>query len=163
MSGFLKFVIGIAVLLGVVGLVGLGVLGMFVAVPVASHSVVVQGEEIPARVAEVRAPERGDYEVSNFPVQTPVNASTQWGEPAQVQVNVHDSWMDGAESFTGVILLFGLPAITLVVILAMRRRKLAGSSDDPELVHELARRAQDLSQRMEALETILLDRTRVTR
>ena len=93
----------------------------------------------------------------------PVDTSTQWGAPAQIQVNVHDSWIDAASSFAGVILLIGMIAILFIVIRSMRRGRTANPSDETALIHELARRAQDLAQRMEALETILLDRTRATR
>ncbi len=83
--------------------------------------------------------------------------------PAHVQVNVHDSGLDSVGSFAGSILFLGILAIVFIVILSMRRSRVIAPSDETALVHELARRAQDLSQRMEALETILLDRTRATR
>ena len=84
-------------------------------------------------------------------------ASEPWGQPAQVQVN------GIVAPFTGLILFAGMLAILFLVIRSMRRGRTANPSDEPALVHELARRAQDLSQRMEALETILLDRTRAAR
>lgn len=92
-----------------------------------------------------------------------IEPPAKWDQPARVQVEVHESWVDGASNFAGILILFGLPAFIFVVLFAMRRKKSVHPSDEGVLVHELVRRAEDLSQRMEALETILLDRTRVTR
>jgi phage shock protein B len=69
------------------------------------------------------------------------------------------------------VLGFGPPLVTIALVPFFAivhynlRYKHKGNQtpDETALVHELARRAQDLSQRMEALETILLDRTRATR
>lgn len=157
MNGFLKFALGVAVL-GVVGLVGLSVMSI-VATLVFSRSAshrVVPGEEMPARTVDVSEVERGVYDNFNTPALVPHPVQADWSQPAQVQVNVHESWI-------GIILLFGTPAIIFIVIRSMRRGRVAAPSDESALVHELARRAQDLSQRMEALETILLDRTRTAR
>jgi len=164
MSKFLKFALGAAVL-GVVGLVGLSVMSI-VATLVFSRSAshrVVSGEEVPARTVAVSEVERGVYDTFNAPALVPHKVPANWSLPAQVQVNVHDSWIDAASPFVGMILLFGTPAIIFIVIRSMRRGKATAPSDESALVHELARRAQDLSQRMEALETILLDRTRTAR
>lgn len=68
-----------------------------------------------------------------------------------------------AGSLVGLSLFIATLAVIFIVIRSMRPRGANNVSDDSALVHELARRAQDLSQRMEALETILLDRTRATR
>ncbi len=86
-------------------------------------------------------------------------ASESWGQPAQVQVNGPGI----LPPFTEVFRLAGMLAMLFIIVRFMRRRRVAAPSDESALVHELARRAQDLSQRMEALETILLDRTRTAR
>ncbi len=164
MNGFLKFALGVAVL-GVVGLVGLSVMSI-VATLVFSRSAshrVVSGEEVPARAVNVSDVERGVYDTFNAPALEPPRVPANWSQPAQIHVNVHDSWIDAASPFLGVIILFGMPALIFIVIRSMRRGRVAPHSDESALVHELARRAQDLSQRMEALETILLDRTRAAR
>jgi hypothetical protein len=93
-----------------------------------------------------------------------VYASTSWDQPARVQTIIHESEERTVHySFVGVILLLGILLIFFVIVRSILRGKALGPSDDTALIHELARRAQDLSQRMEALETILLDRTRATR
>ena len=164
MNGFLKFALGVAVL-GVVGLVGLSVMSI-VATLVFSRSAshhVVSGEEVPARTVDVSEVEQGVYDTFNAPALVPHSVPANWNQPAQVQVNVHDSWIDAASQFVGLILLFGTPALIFIVIRSMRRGRVAAPSDESALIHDLARRAQDLSQRMEALETILLDRTRAAR
>ncbi len=161
MNGFLKFALGVAVL-GVVGLVGLSVMSI-VATLVFSRSAshrVVPGEEVPARAVAVSDVDRGVYDTFNTPAMVPHSVPANWSQPAQVQVTVHESWIDAASPFVGIILLFGMPALIFIVIRSMRRGRATAPSDESALVHELARRAQDLSQRMEALETILLDRTR---
>ena len=148
--------------------VGLNVLSVLVAITATtvgylSRDKVVAGEEVPARTVDVSEVERGVYDTFNAPALVPHSVPANWNQPAQVQVNVHDSWIDAASPFVGIIILFGMPAIIFIVIRSMRRGKATAPSDDSALVHELARRAQDLSQRMEALETILLDRTRAAR
>lgn len=163
MSGFLKFAIGVAVL-GVVGLVGLSALSMvWVIVAHDAHGRVVAVEEVPARTVEVNEIERSVYDTFNAPAETPRSVQPNWGTPAQIEVNVHDSWFAITETFIPLILLIGMLVTVAIVIGAMRRGKSASPSDETALVHELARRAQDMTQRMEALETILLDRTRATR
>lgn len=57
-----------------------------------------------------------------------------------------------------MMVLLAFLALLLVALRFAPSRKV-DPSVDTVLVHELARRAQDLSQRMEALETILLDRS----
>ena len=162
MSGFLKFAIGVAVL-GAVGLVGLSVMSMLWVFAVSEpHIRVVAGEEVPVRTVDLSEIER-EYGTFIARAEVPRSVQTSWGTPAQIQVNVHDSWIDTAGNFAGVILLIGMIAIAVVVIRSVLRGKAASPSDETALVHELARRAQDMTQRMEALETILLDRTRATR
>jgi hypothetical protein len=150
MNGFLKFALGVAVL-GAVGLVGL-----FVMITVTTF---VFGQTSPPR----RTFELDQAQAELEYAESLAIATDDRGQPAQVQVNLHDSWIDAASPFVGIILLFGTPAIIFIVIRFMRRGRVAAPSDESALVHELARRAQDLSQRMEALETILLDRTRTAR
>lgn len=165
MGKFLKFAIGVAVL-GVVGLVGLSVMSIVAALVLgrsASHQVVPGVLQVPARTAVVGGIERGVPDVFNVPVETPRSLATEWARPAQVQVNVRESWIDTALSFAGLILLVGMLAILAIVIRSARRGRAATPSEDSLLVHELARRAQEMSQRMESLETILLDRTRTAR
>ena len=145
MNGFLKFALGVAVL-GVVGLVGLSVMSIVVAL--------VAGQAEPRRTFE-----RNQAQAELEYAESIAFATDGSGPPAQVRVNVGSTWFDGAVSFVGLILLFGTPAIIFIVIRSMRRGRVAAPSDESALVHELARRAQDLSQRMEALETILLDRS----
>ncbi len=111
---------------------------------------VVKPPEPASRVAKVVGPVVAPPRAKHY-------ASEPWGQPAQVQVN------GIVAPFTGLILFAGMLAILFLVIRSMRRGRTANPSDEPALVHELARRAQDLSQRMEALETILLDRTRTAR
>lgn len=162
MSEFLKFAIGVAVL-GVVGLVGLSVLSMvWVVVAHDVHGRVVASEEVPVRTVDMSEIER-EYGSFIARAEVPLSAQPNWGTPAQIDVNVHDSWFAITETFIPLILLIGMLVIVAIVIGAMRRGKAASPSDETALVHELARRAQNLSQRMEALETILLDRTRATR
>lgn len=171
MNGFLKFALGVAVL-GVVGLVGLSVMSI-VATLVFSRSAshrVVPGEEVPALVEsqpvfprDQAQAEREYAELLAWAGPDDSAPASRPGQPAQVQVNVHESWIDAASPFVGIIILFGMPALIFIVIRSMRRGRATAPSDESALVHELARRAQDLSQRMEALETILLDRTRTAR
>jgi phage shock protein B len=112
----------------------------------------VKPPEPASRVAEVVGPVVAPPRANHY-------ASTSWGQPAQVQVNGPGI----VAPFTGLILFAGMLAILFIVIRSARRGRVAAPSDESALVHELARRAQDLSQRMEALETILLDRTRTAR
>ncbi len=145
MNGFLRFALGVAVL-GVVGLVGLSVMSIVIAL--------VAGQAEPRRTFERnRAQAELEY------AESLAIATDGSGQPAQVQINLHESWIDSASPFVGIIILFGLPAIIFIVLRSMRRGRVAAPSDESALVHELARRARDLSQRMEALETILLDRS----
>ena len=163
MRKMIKLAIGVAVL-GFVGLIGLSTMSMLwaIAAPHPRHHEVAM-EQVPALAVDRREIDRAVRDAIKAEPALTHPVEVRWDQPARVQINVHESWMDGAESFTGIIILFGLPAIIFIVILAMRRRKSAKPSDETALVHELARRAQDLAQRMEALETILLDRTRATR
>lgn len=171
MGKFLKFAIGVAVL-GFVGLVGLSVMSIVAALVLgrsSSHQLVAS-DEVPALVEsqpvfprnQAQA-ERESAELLAWAGPDDSARASQSGQLAQVQVTVHESWIDAASPFVGIILLFGMPAIIFIVIRSMRRGRATIPSDDTALVHELARRAQDLSQRMEALETILLDRTRAAR
>jgi len=163
MSKMIKLAIGLAAL-GFVGLIGLGTMSILwaIAAPHPYHRQVA-GEQVPARVVDTQDIDRAAHDSFNSPAEIRRSVQSNWARPAQIQVNVHDSWIDTAGSFAGLIILFGLPAIIFIVIRFMRRGRSITVSDETALVHELARRAQDLSQRMEALETILLDRTRATR
>ena len=122
----------------------------------------VQGNRLVAG-AEVNSIDGGKSDTTTAPMEVPRSVETAWARPAQVQVNVRDSRIDTALSFAGLILLVGTLAILATVIRSARRGRATTPSDDSLLVHELARRAQEMSQRMEALETILLDRTRAAR
>lgn len=157
MRKMIKLAIGLAAL-GFVGLIGLSTISMLWAIAAPRPFLyVMPGEEVPARTVEVSSVNRGIIDTTGTsPAEVRPSVQTTWGKPAQIPVNVPESWI-------GVILLFGMPAIIFIVIRSMRRGRATAPSDESALVHELARRAQDLSQRMEALETILLDRTRTAR
>jgi phage shock protein B len=146
-----------AVLLGMVGLIGLGVLGAVIAVPVASTVEEVNSEvveQVPART-QVVGIERGVDDIFYPPEPVQHSVQSSWGQVEQVSV----LGFRIAVLATGILLLFGIPTLLFIVIRSMRRGRVAAPSDESALVHELAQRAQDLSQRMEALETILLDRS----
>ena len=163
MRKMIKLAIGVAVL-GFVGLIGLSTMSMLwaIAAPHPRHHPVAV-EQVPAQVADVSEIERSVYDNFSAPAQIPRAVESNWATPAQIQVNGRVTWFDIVGSFAGVVLLVGMLGILAIVIRSMRRGGATAPSDESALVHELARRAQDLSQRMEALETILLDRTRATR
>lgn len=156
MNGFLKFTLGVAVL-GVVGLVGLSVMSIVVAL--------IASQAEPQRVFPRGQAEAEREYAEALAIAGPDHATPppHPGQLATVLVSVHDSWIDMAGSLVGLSLFIATLAVIFIVIRSMRPRGANNVSDDSALVHELARRAQDLSQRMEALETILLDRTRATR
>ena len=165
MSRFLKFALGVAVL-GVVGLVGLGVLGIFIAVPMASYTHEVNDdfvEEVPARTVVVSDVDRGVHNL-NAPAELARVENVDISYPMTDYAVAHTVKVSSIFQ----VLLFTIVVLVLVsafvLLLRLTRAKhVSATSDDTALVHELARRAQDLSQRMEALETILLDRTRTAR
>lgn len=165
MNRFLKFALGVTIL-GIVGLVGLGVLGIFIAVPMATYTheindVVVQ--EIPARAVPIDGTEADVNDTFSAPAIVQHTVRPNWSAPAQIHVNARTSWLDIAGTFAGALLFVGMFAILIFAVRAMRSGRANNVSNESALVHELARRAQEMSQRMEALETILLDRTRATR
>ena len=146
MSGILKFAGGVAVL-GFVGLVGLSVLGIVTALVVGraeSHQVV-PGVEVPARVENVDI---------TYPMTGYAGAHT-----VKDDSGIHIIFQ--AVFFTTIALV--LASAFIIVLRLTRGKHVSATPDETALVHELARRAQDLAQRMEALETILLDRTRAAR
>jgi hypothetical protein len=109
----------------------------------ASYNVVIPAEEVPSPAFETG------------PSAPPARV--------HVQTAYHESWAGYAGRSIGLILFMGLLLTAAIVVNFIQRGKAASPSDESAVVHELARRAQDLSQRMEALETILLDRTRAAR
>ena len=86
--------------------------------------------------------------------------SVHSGEVAWVQTNPSMTWLGVIVRTGGLFFMFSL---ALIIALRFSRNPNSPLTDETALVHELARRAQDMTQRMEALETILLDRTRATR
>ncbi len=156
MRKMIKLAFGLAAL-GFVGLIGLSTMSMLwaIAAPHPRHHPV--AEEMPPLAVAV-APDQPAIADDVWPVDT----STQWGAPAQENVNYapylypHLSWF---EVFVRSAATFLVLVMVLFIILRFARPRRITPSDESALIHELARRAQDLSQRMEALETILLDRS----
>lgn len=163
MRKMIKLAIGLAAL-GFVGLIGLSTMSILWSI-VAPRPFLypVTGEQVPALAVDTQGIERAVRDAVDAELAVAHPVEMRWDQPARVQVNVHESWMDTAGSLAGVILLVGMLLVLAIVIRSILRARALAPSDDTALVHELARRAQDLAQRMEALETILLDRTRATR
>lgn len=170
MNGFLKFALGVAVL-GVVGLVGLSVMSIVATLvfsPSTNHHVV-PGEEAPARTAEVQEIEHATYRTFNDSAEPARVGNVDVAYPVAsyaVAHTVRDSF--GVPSvfvsiFFAFVVLIVLAGAFVLLLRITRAKHSSATPDETALVHELARRAQDLSLRMEALETILLDRTRTAR
>lgn len=153
MGKFLKFAIGVAVL-GFVGLICLGVMSM-IAARVFAH------REAPGDALQQSVYKTFNSAPAVIPPPPPVDPS--WERSVQVQVNSHSPIVDLVGLLGSFALLVAILGAVAIVMRYRRRGAVALPPDDTALVYELARRAQDLAQRMEALETILLDRTRAAR
>ena len=169
MRKMIKLAIGLAAL-GFVGLIGLSTMSMLwaIAAPHPFHRQVA-GEEVPARTAEVQDIEHVAYRTFNASAEPARVGNVDVAHPMTSYAVAHtvtDSF--GVPSvfvsiFFAVVVLIVLAGAFVLLLRITRAKHASAPSDETALVHELARRAQDLSQRMEALETILLDRTRAAR
>ena len=168
MRKMIKLAIGLAAL-GFVELIGLSTMSMLWAIA-APHPFLypVAGEEVPARTAEVQDIEHVAYRTFNASAEPARvgNVDIAYPMTGYAVVNANSHFLGIPRVF--IAMFFAVVALIVlvgafVILLRLTRAKRAALPEDIELVHELSRRAQDLSQRMEALETILLDRARATR
>lgn len=130
-----KLAMGLGAVL-LVALLSLGVLGMFWAVATPGF-------------------ERTSGTVYD-PLAQYAGVSAHNGEVAWVQTNPSMTWLGVIVRTGGLFFMF---LLALIIALRFSRRPSSPPTDESALFQELARRAQDLSLRMEALETILLDRS----
>lgn len=151
MKGIVKLAVAIAAL-GLVGLLALSVLSMVVAIGAPAFTYVVPGEEIlllppPAAHNVAGTVINGVYynDISTNGYAAPHAGRTSW---AGIVV---------ASATTGVI-LFGLAIAALIALKMLRGRTPVAAPVDGAELGALHRQAQSLTQRLEALETLLLER-----
>lgn len=151
MKGIVKLAVAIAAL-GLVGLLALSVLSMVVAIGAPAFTHVVPGEEV------YLAPSVAVQNVNNAVIDDVFYNDIPGHGYAAPHVR-HTSWAEVvvASAVLGVI-LFGLAIAALIALKMLRGRTPVAAPADGAELSALHRQAQSLTQRLEALETLLLER-----